>query len=377
MIGSAGAQEGGGRLVGLGEHRHLDGAGHVLQGEEGHPVAALGRRLLDRRDVTEERDARAVAAGSQLGGRGDAERLGHALEAGQRVARDVEAEDFLLVPQALIVLPLGHDGGRLRLARRRGRRRQQIEERGLALGALALLALAGFEREIALGQQVRAGQPERVERAGLDQALDHAPVDQAQVDAHAEVLQRRERAVLGARLEDRLHRGLADVLDGGQAEPDRVAGHAEAHLRGVDVGRLHADAHRPAFLDVLHDLVGVAHFRRQQGRHELDRVVGLEVGGLIRDEPVGRGVRVVHGDAVGDEVGRARDLDVVGRLRPLARVAQRRRPDDRHLGQHHAAALRPRPTAGRHPQIRGRHRVEHRHRVVRARASARSPTRAG
>ena len=271
-----------------------------------------------RGDVTEQRDARAVAAGGQLGGRGDAERLGHALEAGQRVARDVEAEDFLLVAQALIVLPLGHDGRRLRPCAASARPPAEIEERGLALGTLALLALAGFEREIALGQQVRAGEPERVERAGLDQALDHAPVDQAQVDAHAEVLQRREGPVLRARLEDRLHRRLAHVLDGGQAEADRVAGHAEAHLRAVDVGRLHADAHRPAFLDVLHDLVGVAHFRGQQGGHELDRIVGLEVGGLVGDQPVGRGVRVVDGDAVGDEVGGARDLDVVGRLDPSA-----------------------------------------------------------
>jgi hypothetical protein len=31
-----------------------------------------------------------------------------------------------------------------------------------------------------------------------------------------------------------------------------------------------------ALVDVLHDLVGVAHFRGQERRHELDRIVGLK-----------------------------------------------------------------------------------------------------
>ncbi len=48
----------GGGLERLREHRDLDGALRVLQRDEGHTVAALGRRLLERHHVTEETDAR-------------------------------------------------------------------------------------------------------------------------------------------------------------------------------------------------------------------------------------------------------------------------------------------------------------------------------
>jgi hypothetical protein len=61
-----------------------------------------------------------------------------------------------------------------------------------------------------------ARQAEGVEGAGLDERLDHPPVDQPQIDAHAEVVERLERAVGRARLEDGLHGRLAHVLDGGQ-----------------------------------------------------------------------------------------------------------------------------------------------------------------
>jgi len=66
--GFARAQARRGGLERLGEHRDVDGAVHVLEREEGHPVPALGRRLLEPVGMTEEDDAGAVALGGQVAG---------------------------------------------------------------------------------------------------------------------------------------------------------------------------------------------------------------------------------------------------------------------------------------------------------------------
>ena len=179
-------------------------------------------------------------------------------------------------------------------AGRRGWRRQEVEERGLALRAIPLLALAALERGVGGREQMGARQAERVEGARLDQGLQHAAIHEPEVHAGAEVLERREGPRLRTGPEDRLHRRLAHVLDRGQAEPDRVAHDAEPHRRDVHIGRLDTDPHRTALLDVLHDPVGVAHFRGEQRRHELHGVVRLEVRRLVGDERVRRAVRFVE-----------------------------------------------------------------------------------
>ena len=55
----------------------------------------------------------------------------------------------------------------------------------------------------------------------------------------------------------------------------------------VDVRRQHLDLVLAAFVDILDHLVGVVHVAGEQGGHELGRVVGLEVGGLVGDQGVG------------------------------------------------------------------------------------------
>src|SRR5262245_28378816 len=128
---------------------------------------------------------------------------------------DIETEHLFLEGQALVRLPFGDDLGRgARPARRLG---QELEERTLPLGPIALLAPAALEGAVGRGQEMRAGEAERVERARLQEALDHTPVDEPEVDTRAEVVERPERPLLASDLQDRLHRRLADVLDGGQA----------------------------------------------------------------------------------------------------------------------------------------------------------------
>src|SRR5216117_3671663 len=202
----------GARLVGLREDRDVYRPVHVLEREERHAVAALGGRLLEPGRVAEAEHARAVALGRELGRRREPERLDDGAEAGERMARDVEPEDLLFECEALVRLPLWHHLDRL-AAGRRGWRRQEVEERGLALRAIPLLALAALERGVGGREQMGARQAERVEGARLDQGLQHAAIHEPEVHAGAEVLERREGPRLRTGPEDRLHRRLAHVLD--------------------------------------------------------------------------------------------------------------------------------------------------------------------
>ena len=86
------------------------------------------------------------------------------------------------------------------------------------------------------------------------------------------------------------------------ASPKRMAcgafaagDHREEHARdSLHVRRQHRDAHGAALADVLHHLVRVRALRRQQGGHEVGRVVRLQVGRLVGEPGVGRGVGLVE-----------------------------------------------------------------------------------
>ena len=66
----------------------------------------------------------------------------------------------------------------------------------------------------------RRGSPVESRAPHLISALDRALVDDARVDALAEVPDRRERAAVLARRDDRLDGRVADVLDRVEAEAD-------------------------------------------------------------------------------------------------------------------------------------------------------------
>src|ERR1035441_4399131 len=97
------------------------------------------------------------------------------------------------------------------------------EQAHLPAFAIALRALAGFHGAFQRGPLLAARAVQGVHRPRLDQALDHAPVDAAQIRLFAELVQRRETPQLRARLADGFHRRLAEVLDGAHAEADGIA----------------------------------------------------------------------------------------------------------------------------------------------------------
>ena len=100
--------------------------------------------------------------------------------------------------------------------------------------------------------------------------------------------------------DDRVDRSLADVLDRGHAEADRLGDAVRIGLDGevrerlLDVRHPDLDAQVPALGDDGGDLLGAAGEAVQHRGHELDRVVRLQVGRLVGDEPVAGGVSLVE-----------------------------------------------------------------------------------
>ena len=143
-----------------------------------------------------------------------------------------------------------------------------------------------------------AGWPERPQGVDLDERFEDPLVDEAQVHPRAEVGQRAELATLRPRVEDGLDGTLADVLDGQQAEADGIALDGEVDVAVAHVRAQHLDAQAAALGDGAGDLLGVVAERGEDAGHVLDRVVGLEVGGLVGDEAVARGMRLVEAVAL-------------------------------------------------------------------------------
>ena len=189
---------------------------------------------------------------------------------------------------------------------RRHRRRhlvaKEIEHRRLAGLPHLLLALRHRHEPVQVREQ-RAPIAEGVQRARLREALQRPLVHRFDIDAAAEVLDRRERPVLVALSDDALRRRCADVLDLLEAESDRRAilytlARREVRMALVYRWRQDGDAEPRAFGagggDARLAARRVAARQREHGHHVLGRVVRLQVGRLIGDRRVADGVRLVE-----------------------------------------------------------------------------------
>ena len=134
------------------------------------------------------------------------------------------------------------------------------EQARLPAELVALGALPGFHGGVDHREKLGARALQRIHRAGLDQAFDHAAIDGAKVDALAEVVDRCERAVLIARRDDGFDGACADILDRAQSEADCIAVGREVLVRFIHIRRQHLHAHVAAFVHVLHDFGRVARF---------------------------------------------------------------------------------------------------------------------
>jgi hypothetical protein len=92
-----------------------------------------------------------------------------------------------------------------------------------------------------------------------------------------------EAAAFLARFQNIFHRDFTHAFDGSQAETnDRsLPRGSESHLALVDVGREHFDPECPGFIDEHAQLGGVAHVVGHHRAEKLDRVIRLQIGGLV------------------------------------------------------------------------------------------------
>ena len=103
------------------------------------------------------------------------------------MAGDEEAENLFFVLQTGVLVPLGRVGSASSLAACGGRVVvEHAEEAVLARGGVALRFLRALHGLVECGEDLGAA-AEGVHRAGLDQRLQHALVQQAQVDLLAEL----------------------------------------------------------------------------------------------------------------------------------------------------------------------------------------------
>ncbi len=292
------------------EHGDLDRCVEVLEDEHGHLVALLRELPGQVGDHTTEDDDRAVLA---LGSLCDAAvdlATQRSLDTEQRVVAHVQAEHLLLEPQpvGLVELDVGNDDSLVE--RRRAGLPQIPEQAHHTLVALTAADNGGVDDLLEDHQQAAPGQAQRVERPGLDERLDRALVEDRFRNPFCEIVERGEGPAgipLGQQLCDQT---LTHVADGRQTERDRagtsdrqhdVRRHLlggqrrEVHHRSVDVGREHLHSHCPRIAQVHRRLVEVALHTREQAGEVLDRVVNLQVGGLVGDEAVPEGVALVEG----------------------------------------------------------------------------------
>ena len=139
------------------------------------------------------------------------------LEAHQRVVGDVEAEHLALVAEQGLLVPVVDVRDRDRHAEAAGVVVEAAEQRVLPDRLVALDVGVLVDGGLVDRDQGAAAVPERVERARLDQRLDHPLVADQRRDLVQEVGEVGEAALLAARRDDRVDDVDADVADRGRA----------------------------------------------------------------------------------------------------------------------------------------------------------------
>ena len=209
------------------------------------------------------------------------------LHAAQRVVGDVQAQHLALGRQLRLAVELGQ----VRDVDRQARARilvlpQSAEQVELSDRLVALDVDDRIHGLVAAREEGTARVPHRVESAGTDEGLDRALVAHHLRHLVQEVLERGETPLLGAGFYNRVDDRTAHVLDGVQAEADRLAvrrkvTHRRVHVRGQD-----RDVHVTALRQVQGSTIFVVLRRGQQGCHVLRREVRLEEGRPVGDEAV-------------------------------------------------------------------------------------------
>ena len=220
----------------------------------------------------------------------------------ERVAGDVHADDVAFACQQVHLVPrFAHRNGRFWHLHLFHPPEQRRLRRRLGLLVTGTVPRGEFDERAALfvlGKELRAVQPfESVEGAAQRQRLEDAFVDVFRVHAPRKVEQAlvRPRPVVAA-VDDGLDRPLAHTPHRAQPESDgALSVHAEFEERFIHVRAEDWNAPVAALFHEQRDLLDVVHVVGQHRRHVFSRVIGLQVGGLVRHPRITRRVGFVEG----------------------------------------------------------------------------------
>ncbi len=158
---------------------------------------------------------------------------------------------------------------------------EQVEHAGLTQLAVPLPGLSPFH---ACGKLLHHGRPARsqgIQGAALDEAFDHPAVHLSEIHVFTKLREGGEPAQFFPGLEDGIDGGAADVFDRPQTEHQLVFRNGEILHALVDIRRLDLDVHLPAVVDVADHLIGVVHVAGDEGPEKLQRIMRLEISGLV------------------------------------------------------------------------------------------------
>ena len=243
----------------------------------------------------------ALGQGRGFGDEGHPLALQHRHHVLKRVAREVEADGRELVVQLLRADPWIDRPQ----TRARGVGLISAEQGDLGRGPLGRHRLAIADQDIGLFEQLAPVRVDGVKGAGLGQTLKGPLVDGARIDPLEEIEDVGESPAGFAHLDQMLHGLETHVAYGAKRVQHNTLpafeGHVEVGRGPVHVRRQHRHVELAGVLIEDRQLVGVGQVQRHRGGEELDRVVRLEPAGLIGNQRIGGGVRLV--EAVASELG--------------------------------------------------------------------------
>ena len=168
------------------------------------------------------------------------------------------------------------------------------KEAQLAGDPVPLFTGRRFQGRVHNGQQLAPAQAESVHGTAFDQGFHHPLVHLGQVHPAGEVKEVPEGPPFLPFLQDHGDRRIPHAFDGPQTEADGVAVHGKPGFTGIDVRRQYLDAHVPAHPDVPAHLVCHGDDAVQEGGHVFHWVVGLQPGGVVGHQSIGRGMGFVE-----------------------------------------------------------------------------------
>ena len=210
----------------------------------------------------------------------------------QRMSGDIQTCHLLFHPQQLLERKLL--SGRKLEAAHAAVLVGKAEQVGLAIGVAAALCVYRPGKPLPAVKHLRAVGAQSVQRAAFDERLGGAAVQLLAVHPFAQVGQADKISVF-ALLQQVADEAASEIAHGEQSEANAVALGGEAGIAAVDVRRKHLDAVLSAFRNIFRGLCAAVQHARQQRRHVFPEVVRLEIGGLVGDDGVGRGVGFVEG----------------------------------------------------------------------------------